>query len=285
MTRWALILLLAVPAAAEANGGRVYLFRGNGVDINIPSVYAAGDKLAAFVRRTMPGASFQSLHQTQRNRAYAEILAGWHRGERGPITLIGHSYGVPAAIDVARRLGEKGIPVAKIVAVDARQGLTPMRGRSVPDNVGSFVNFYENVSLLPGTRVFTREKDGSAKGIRSSKVDITGAMPHSQLLAKLVDGGQLTAALAGGSFNGVYDGGTNARAARPAPVAAPARKSRSVSRSPALLPRKTRASFSPAPPNPRAARMRAAASEGWKRGGPVGWLLGLLKGFFTRASV
>lgn len=54
-----------------------------------------------------------------------------------PIVLIGHSLGANAAVGLAQRLGERGIPIGLLVSFDATESL------AVPANVGRVLNIYQ----------------------------------------------------------------------------------------------------------------------------------------------
>jgi hypothetical protein len=66
------------------------------------------------------------------------IARNYRNGRTAPIILIGHSLGANAAFQIAKRLQTKGIPVAYLATFD------PTRRFTVPSNVRSFVNFYQN---------------------------------------------------------------------------------------------------------------------------------------------
>ena len=58
---------------------------------------------------------------------------------RGPIVLIGHSLGANAAVGLAQRLGERGIPIGLLVSFDATESL------AVPANVERVLNIYQPI--------------------------------------------------------------------------------------------------------------------------------------------
>jgi hypothetical protein len=61
------------------------------------------------------------------------------RERRGPIVLIGHSLGANAAVGLAQRLGERGIPIGLLVSFDATESL------AVPANVERVLNIYQPI--------------------------------------------------------------------------------------------------------------------------------------------
>jgi thioesterase domain-containing protein len=46
------------------------------------------------------------------------IAANYRAGQRGPIVLVGHSFGADSVMDMGAALGQEGVPVALIVAFD-----------------------------------------------------------------------------------------------------------------------------------------------------------------------
>jgi hypothetical protein len=278
----------ALSASADAAQERVYLLRGGPIDIQHPSVFQAGRDIDAYLKRVSPRANFKSLHNSAWRTVVSEIVSGKKSGTVGAVTLIGHSFGVPAAIRTARALGERGIRVKRIVSVDARQGAWKMRGDTVPDNVGSFVNFYETSSGLPGTTDF-RRPDGSRRGVVNKPVVMRGAFRHSRLLGKVVDDELLTASLSGknpgGAFDGVLARGRTAPSTRaPAPVRVPEKRAKARDDRPLVL--KPRKSFvSRRVPNPRVefarTQSRKEAKAGWKKAGVFGWLIGAFRGYWA----
>jgi len=313
-------MMLSLPNLLHAGGTQAYLFRGGPVDIQHSSVYQASDIMQGQLKRKYR-ADFKAMHQSQRTKAYKEILATHRAGSPKRIILVGHSFGVPAAVDVANRLKQHGIKVALLVSVDARQGATKMRANSIPNNVVKVENYYETSSGLPGTPVF-RRTDGGKRGILNKELTMDGGLRHSRLLKKVADSKLLGASISGKNINAVFDGNTSAKPIITSSRAKPVRVKTSSNRKPKKAPTTKRESLLarffksfknrkaqtqvpasqkgafpkkavPSPklarvktssytPSPRALRVRAAASEGWKRGGPFGWIVGIFKGFFSR---
>ncbi len=104
--------VLADPSARpRASGAQVYLMRG------FLNVFSLGmDSLAAELRRAGISATVASYAGWQ--DVAREIAANYKAGQRGPIVLVGHSFGADAVMDMGQYLGEMGVPVALIVPFD-----------------------------------------------------------------------------------------------------------------------------------------------------------------------
>jgi hypothetical protein len=68
----------------------------------------------------------------------------WHGGAHGPIIIIGHSLGADAAILMASKLGESGVPVALLVTY------SPVDSGPAYGNVAHAVNFFQSNSAWHG---------------------------------------------------------------------------------------------------------------------------------------
>jgi alpha-beta hydrolase superfamily lysophospholipase len=84
-----------------------------------------------------------------RSHADAEMLAEstiakWRGGFRGPIVIIGHSFGADAAIVMAQRLGAAQVPVALLVT------FSPVDSAPVSANVARAVNYFQSNSAWHG---------------------------------------------------------------------------------------------------------------------------------------
>jgi dienelactone hydrolase len=119
----------AVSQAAAAP--QVYLMRG------FMNVFSLGmDSLAAELRgagMSATVASYASWQETAR-----EIAANYKAGHRGPIVLVGHSFGADAVMDMGQYLGEMGVPVALIIPFD---GTYP---HAASANVAQVLNLYKS---------------------------------------------------------------------------------------------------------------------------------------------
>ena len=129
----------AVSQAAPASAPQVYLIRG------FLNVFSLGmDSLAAELRgagMSATVASYASWQETAR-----EIAANYKAGHRGPIVLVGHSFGADAVMDMGQYLGEMGVPVALIIPFD---GTYP---HAASANVAHVLNLYKSAEakVTPG---------------------------------------------------------------------------------------------------------------------------------------
>jgi pimeloyl-ACP methyl ester carboxylesterase len=71
-------------------------------------------------------------------------IAKWHSGNHGPIIIIGHSFGADAAIQMAQKLGDAGVPVALLVA------FSPVDSGPANANVAQAVTYYQSNSAWHG---------------------------------------------------------------------------------------------------------------------------------------
>jgi alpha-beta hydrolase superfamily lysophospholipase len=99
-------------AVSQASAApQVYLMRG------FLNVFSYGmDGLASELRAAGISATVSSYAEWQ--AVAREIAANYKAGHRGPIVLVGHSFGADAVMDMGAYLGELGVPVALIVPFD-----------------------------------------------------------------------------------------------------------------------------------------------------------------------
>lgn len=123
-----------MPAQFQQNldtQAQIYLLRG------LANVFSRGmDEMGARLRGY--GFSPHVLNHRGWQNSADTIARNYRNGRTAPIILIGHSLGANAAYRIARRLNGKGIPVAYLAIFDPTHAVT------VPNNVQSFVNFYQN---------------------------------------------------------------------------------------------------------------------------------------------
>jgi pimeloyl-ACP methyl ester carboxylesterase len=123
--------LSAVPRSSAT---QVYLMRG------LLNVFSLGmDSLADELRSV--GISATVANHTQWRGIADEIAANYKAGRRGPIVLVGHSFGADAAMSIGEYLGEMGVPVSLIVPFD---GTFP---HAATANVARVLNFYKSESV------------------------------------------------------------------------------------------------------------------------------------------
>jgi hypothetical protein len=142
--------------------------------------YVSGDnpvrsevRMARHLRATYPkNVRVETLANRGLNDAYKEILkfiAGGRDGNlseeqkrRARIILYGHSWGGTAAIALARKLQQDGVPVLLTIQVDSVKH-SSVDDSVIPSNVAKAANFYQNAGLLHG-----REKIRAADPSRTS---------------------------------------------------------------------------------------------------------------------
>jgi alpha-beta hydrolase superfamily lysophospholipase len=118
-------------AGARAGGPQVYLMRG------FMNVFSLGmDSLAAELRGVGISATVGSYAEWQATAR--EIAANYKAGRRGPIVLVGHSFGADAVMDMGQYLGELGVPVALIIPFDGTYS------HAASANVARVLNIYKS---------------------------------------------------------------------------------------------------------------------------------------------
>jgi pimeloyl-ACP methyl ester carboxylesterase len=73
-----------------------------------------------------------------------ELIQKYAAGDRGPIILVGHSFGADSAVEMAKELNTKKIPVALIVTYG------PTLSNTVPGNVARAYNYFQASSAWRG---------------------------------------------------------------------------------------------------------------------------------------
>ena len=127
----ALLVLMMVgfgasPGMAQSRA-HVYLLRG------LMNIFSLGmDTLAEKIQRHGIYATVHNYSEWQTLADHA--AAAYHAGKEGPITIIGHSLGADAVMEMSAYLGRKGVPVALAVPFDAKQSY------ATPSNVGRLLN-------------------------------------------------------------------------------------------------------------------------------------------------
>jgi len=132
--------LMSGPSSRRYNSAtRVYLLRG------FLNVFSLGmDSLAAELRSA--GISATVANHTEWRQIADEIAADYKAGRRGPVVLIGHSFGADAVMAMGDYLGQMGVPVSLIIPFDGTSGHTASA------NVARVLNLYKNESarIAPG---------------------------------------------------------------------------------------------------------------------------------------
>jgi thioesterase domain-containing protein len=113
---------------AEA-AGHVYLLRG------FAGIFSTGlDELGVMLTQRGYKATVHSYTEYQ---GLAEQAAAEQKSGRGPIVIIGHSFGAEAAISMAGEMKKRGATVALIVS------FAPTVRLATPSNVRQVVNYYQ----------------------------------------------------------------------------------------------------------------------------------------------
>jgi hypothetical protein len=124
----------ALSARPHSTATRVYLMRG------FLNVFSLGmDSLAAELRSA--GISATVANHTQWQVVANEIAANYKAGERGPIVLVGHSFGADAVMSMGEYLGQLGVPVSLIIPFDGTSS------HAASANVVRVLNLYKNESV------------------------------------------------------------------------------------------------------------------------------------------
>jgi pimeloyl-ACP methyl ester carboxylesterase len=126
------LLVSVYPADSARADGHVYLLRG------LFNVFSIGmDVLAHKLQER--GVS-TSVHAYIEFEALAAQAASLHQSGKGPIIIVGHSYGADAAASMAARMKARGTPVALLVLFG------PTFHLPIPSNVSQVVNYYQSQS-------------------------------------------------------------------------------------------------------------------------------------------
>lgn len=138
-SQWAVSQQANVPsrsAAQSRSAPQVYLLRG------FLNVFSLGmNTLAAKLQSR--GISAVVTNYTEWRSLADEIAAGYKAGRRGPIVLMGHSFGADAAMEMGEYLGRQGVPVALIVPFDGTSS------HAASANVARVLNLYKS----PGVEI------------------------------------------------------------------------------------------------------------------------------------
>jgi len=162
------IVLLAGGIAAQAapakSTAHVYVLSG------LLSLSPGLDDLAEKIRHA--GVPATVHNHTLWSTLATEVTAQYKRGELRSIAIIGHSLGGGAALDMAAELGQAGVPVDILVAVDS------VGTSEVPPNVRRTVNFY-----VEGGLGSPMQGAPGAHGTIQNVVDSSEATTHWTIMA------------------------------------------------------------------------------------------------------
>lgn len=133
------------------------------------SFYSTGLKTVLMRLEGIDRVDFKAFESYTSWRQWAKTLSSW----RDPSVLIGHSFGVTAALAVARSLPETKFPL--LLSFDPSQwwwtnsSLMTSGGNGVPANVLKTINFYQRSGFI-GRQTLSRT-DGSQTGIENVYVE------------------------------------------------------------------------------------------------------------------
>lgn len=109
--------------------GHIYLLRG------FAGIFSTGlDDLGAMLAKRGYKATVHSFTEAE---SLGEQAAREQKQGKGPIIIIGHSYGAEAAVTMAEVMKKQGAPVALIVSYG------PTVSVAAPSNVHAVVNYYQ----------------------------------------------------------------------------------------------------------------------------------------------
>jgi hypothetical protein len=140
------------------------------------AVFSAGLKTILMRLQRIDGVDYCTYEDYASWRRWAQTLRGW----RDPTVLIGHSFGVTAALAVTRSLRDagRGPRLPLMVAFDPSQwwwsnpALIASGGNGVPATLECVINFYQASGPIGRQKLY--RESGSQAGIDNRL--ITGAM-------------------------------------------------------------------------------------------------------------
>jgi len=155
------ILGINASFAEAKRPGHIYLFRGFANDFSKGMDTLASELVArGYNAETYSHVSWDSA---------AVDAAKLQKSGKGPIIIMGHSLGGPAAISMAKRMQELGANVALIVTFG------PNVSDPVPSNVARVINFYQTLSIVSYTM---RKGPGFRGTISNINVDSAAGITH-----------------------------------------------------------------------------------------------------------
>lgn len=115
----------------------VYAMRG------LLGIFSTGmDKLANAINKELDYPTAVVSHLDTRKLAQ-HIIKQKRQGKlKGPIVLVGHSYGADSSVDVAEKLNKENIPVSLLIPIDNTAK------RDIPKNVKQLVHIHSGASAV-----------------------------------------------------------------------------------------------------------------------------------------
>jgi hypothetical protein len=116
-----------------------------------------------------------------------ELTQEYAAGDRGPIILVGHSFGADSAVEIAKQLDKSKIPVALLVTYG------PTLSNAVPGNVARAFNYFQASSVWrgrllrsPGFRGTLVNVDlDNAPDVNHFNIDKIGRL-HAQTISRIL---------------------------------------------------------------------------------------------------
>ena len=131
------IEMLGQTAPQPSSGAQVFLLKG------LADIFSTGmDTLAA--RLQQRGVRPRIANHGAAYGFSDEVIRNYRAGARGPVIVVGHSFGADAAVEFAQRLNEAKVPVALVITFG------PGASVKVPANVARAVNYYLTTGLWRG---------------------------------------------------------------------------------------------------------------------------------------
>jgi hypothetical protein len=162
-------------AGPRASATQVYLIRG------FMDVFSMGmDSLAVELHRAGISAVVDGYNDWQ--SIAAQIAANYKAGRRGPIVLVGHSFGADAVIFIAESLGQMGVPVALVIPFDGTYS------HAAPANVAHVLNLYLSndvkITAGPGFHGELTNYYVSDAGLTHTTIDKSPRL-HAMVISKI----------------------------------------------------------------------------------------------------
>lgn len=159
----ACVAALTITSDTAQAGGHVYALRGL---INVFS-YGMDEMVNKCKRRGIPASAHgHGEYVTLATEAAAKVKSG-----KGPIIIIGHSYGADAAVFMANEMKKLGAPVALLVLYGPTIDPLP-----IPSNVRSVLNYYQ--STTPAWRAKATPGPGFSGSINNVNLDKATDVTH-----------------------------------------------------------------------------------------------------------
>jgi hypothetical protein len=133
--------------AATIEHGQVYLMRG------LANIWSRG--MDQLTEQLLAKGVRASVHNHARWRELAAEAADKYPKDKSfaPIIIIGHSLGANAAVLMAEKLGEAGVPVRLIITFDSLANTNDVKVK-ISSNVEEVINFYKakawGLEMVPG---------------------------------------------------------------------------------------------------------------------------------------